>query len=96
MPNTHDVGDVVRVWGYFTSGSQYIDPDTVSLRVREPDGTVTTYTYSGSVSRSTTGSYYKDLSVTSAGDWHYKFYSTGDGQAAESNYFTAAPSVLDE
>lgn len=54
------------------------DPTTISLTIEVPAGTETTYTYAGgTVSKLSTGVYYKDVSLDSAGAWKWFWTSTG-------------------
>jgi len=88
MANRYDMGDLVRVTSTWTdplNGDAAIDPTTVYLAVQEPSGKTITYTYNVDVEvvRSSTGVYYSDISLGSAGPWYYRWYSTGTAQAAE-------------
>lgn len=57
------------------------DPTTVTLIVEDPDGTQTTYTYAlGTVTKESTGVYYKVLGttiLTKIGWWIYRWTGTG-------------------
>lgn len=95
-PNTYDLGDLVRVSAPFTrvSNGAAVDPTAVKLSVRNPAGTVTTYTYGsgdGVIVRDSTGNYHADLDTPTAGDWYYRWWSTGTGQAAEENVYNVRP-----
>jgi len=84
IPNNYDVGAVVRVTATFTTASAAVDPTTVKALVKDPAGTVTTYTYGAgtTVKRSATGVYYIDVDVTTSGEWKVRFKSTGTGKAS--------------
>lgn len=74
----YDIGDVVRIGCTFTVSGATTDPTTVTLSVKAPSGTVTSYTYAaGTVIKSGTGAYHKDLTVTETGTWYYSFVGTG-------------------
>ena len=76
--NTYDIGDVVRMTGTFTVSSVATDPTTVTLKVKNPAATVSTYTYALSqVTKSATGVYYKDTTIDTAGTWMYEWTGTG-------------------
>jgi hypothetical protein len=77
--NAYDIGDCVRLSCTFaTCSSTAGDPTTVALTIRDPDGVETEYTYAaGKVARSTTGSYYKDVTLSTAGTYYYRWVSTG-------------------
>lgn len=71
------------------------DPSTVSLIVRDPAGTETTYTYAGgTVSKASTGSYYKDLQLTQAGLWSYRWIGTGAVEAVDEDVIYVARSSI--
>jgi len=97
MINAYDVGDLVRVQGAFTNAADVaVDPTAVTAKIKTPAGVVTTYTYGvdAQLVRSTAGTYYVDVSATAAGDWYYRFASTGDGQAAGENKFYVKESAF--
>jgi len=86
--NTYDKGGAVRLKGTFTVSSVLTDPTTVTLKVKDSDGTISTYTYSGgTVTKLSTGIYYKDVTVSNDGIWYYKFESTGTVTAAKEGSF---------
>jgi hypothetical protein len=71
------------------------DPTTVTLRVREPDGTTTSYTYAGGdVTKAGAGDFYKDVSVDAAGVWAWEWVGTGTVAAAHSGAFRVAVSAV--
>lgn len=98
MSNTYDYGDLVRVIGTFTDAAgAATDPTAVLCKVRDPSGNVTTLTYGTDTAlvKSATGMYYTDINVDEVGTWHYRFYSTGTGQAAGESMFYARASAFD-
>ena len=95
--NNYHVGDKVRCTGTFeTAAGTDTDPSAVYCKVKTPGGTSTTYTYGvdAALVKSATGIYYVDVSITEAGTWHYRFYSTGTGQAAGEESFVAKDSFF--
>jgi hypothetical protein len=93
MPNEYDLGDLVHVttptpFKNVETGAA-LDPDHVYLSVRDPSGNVDIYEYSvdAEVTRVGTGDYESDISTDEEGTWYYRWWSTGDGQAAEENQF---------
>jgi hypothetical protein len=87
---TYIIGSLVRVQAAFTvvSGGAAYDPTAVGVKVRNPAGVETTYTYAGGeVKKSGTGVYYYDVDANVAGHWSYYWYGTGTGQAAENGGF---------
>jgi len=58
-----------------------VDPQTVVLRVKTPAGAITDYTYGTDVAleKEATGTYKFDLTLDRAGQWLYRWKSTGQG-----------------
>lgn len=88
MANAYDVDDGIRLSVAFTVSDVNTDPTTVTLKVQEPDGTETPYTYTlAEVTKSAVGVYYKDIIVDSSGAWFYRWEGTGTVVAATEEYF---------
>ena len=88
--NTYDIGDLVRCSVLFEDAAgTNIDPVTVSVKVKPPSGSTVTYVYLTDVAlvKESTGLYHVDVSVTIAGTWWFRWYSTGTGQAAGERKF---------
>jgi hypothetical protein len=88
--NQYDVGDLVRVTGTFTDAAgTAIDPTTVVFKVKKPDRSITTYTYGTDMQlvKESTGNYRVDISADVKGKYKYRWYSTGNGQAAGESEF---------
>lgn len=97
MANVFDIGDLVRASAAFTdSAGTAIDPTAVYLKYVTPAGVTTTLTYGVDVAlvRDSAGNYHADISATDDGDWHYRWYSTGSGQASEEHWFRVRPQVV--
>jgi hypothetical protein len=95
MPNTHFVGQGVRLRGQFTVTGSFADPNIVELYIRKPNGTVETHTLAGGgVSQETTGKFFRDIFVDSSGQWWYEFFGSGIVNADNENYFEVPISVL--
>jgi hypothetical protein len=79
---SYQVGDVVRLRAAFTDLSGVpADPTAVTVKIRNPAGTVTT---PAAVNDATAvGAFYYDLAVTSSGTWTYRFEGTGAVTAAD-------------
>ncbi len=74
----YNVGDMRRLTATCTVSGTNTDPTTLTLVVKTPSGTATSYTYSGAqLTKSATGIYYYDLSFTEAGRWKYQWKATG-------------------
>ena len=88
MTNNYVVNTTVRFGVTFTivnTGVAY-DPAVVSLEVRDPTGTLKTYTYAlGEITKSGTGLYYKDIDMSIAGQWFYYWLGDDTQNAADSN-----------
>lgn len=97
MANTYDIGDVPHVRVEFKNESgTLIDPTAVYLKYRDPAGMTTTLTYGvdAALVRESLGIYYAAIPITASGDWHYRWYSTGSGQASEEHWFRVRPQVV--
>lgn len=94
--NTYTKGQTVRMTGTFKVGGVATDPTTVSLTVETPAGTQTTYTYAlGTVTKSATGIYYKDVALSVAGEWCYGWTGTGTAAGFDDARISVTPSLLD-
>jgi len=89
MASTYDKGDLLRLTGTFTNVSgTATDPTTVTLKIKAPGTALATYTYALSqVTKSTTGVYYKDISLATVGIWHYRWEGTGAVESATEGWF---------
>jgi hypothetical protein len=87
--NLYSVGDVVRLSGAFTSSSVAVDPSVVTVTIREPTGSRTTYTYGvgAAVVKDSVGNYHLDHTIAMAGFHWYRWLSTGVGAAASEQKF---------
>ena len=91
------VGDTVHLeTGFYVDGT-LTDPTTVTLVVTDASGnTEGTYTYAGgTVTKSSTGVYYKDLAVDEDGVWEYKWTATGTVADVSDGTFTVWPVTVD-
>jgi hypothetical protein len=81
--NSYALGKVVRVQGTFAQNSIAVDPTTVSVLLRRPDGIKRTYVYGtdAEVIRQATGIYYLEYPTVLAGQHWYRWSSTGNGRA---------------
>lgn len=88
------IGKIIRLGATFEVDSVATDPTTVSLIVQDPDGVDTTYTYPASVSKSATGVYYYDLTLSAAGLYCYRWVGTGAAAAVEEGNIQSAESLV--
>lgn len=92
--NTHDVGEVVRVTGLFKDINEVLaDPTAVFFSYIDPSGNTTNLQYLVNVAlvKDSTGTYHVDIEVDEAGDYHYRWVSTGTGKGAEIGQFMVKP-----
>ncbi len=73
----YDLNDAPTFRCEFQVSSVDTDPTTVSLLVRKPDGTTTTYTYSATITKDSTGNYSKQVTLDQRGIWYYAWTGTG-------------------
>lgn len=95
--SNYPVGNTIRVTAAFTnSAGTAIDPTAVYCTVLSPAGVTTTYQYGvdGALIKDSTGNYHLDIDASSAGEWRYRWYSTGTGKAAEESVFWVDDSDL--
>lgn len=75
---SYTVGTTVKVSCTFAVASTLTDPTSVTLKVKDPGANTDTYTYAGgSVTKASTGSYYKSIVPDEAGVWHFQWIGTG-------------------
>ena len=92
----YEVGDLVTLQATFTSIDGVVtDPTTVTLSVQDPGGTITAYTYAGlDITKVATGIYRYALSITTPGQWVYRWAGTGTVQAASPDRIITAASTV--
>lgn len=95
IPNVYDIGDSVRLSVTFTVGTTPTDPTTITAKVRNAAGTVTTYTYAAAqITKDSTGVYHLDITVNLSGTWVYRFEGTGTCIAAIEQILYVEPSAF--
>lgn len=80
-------GELVRCSGFFSQDGTPVTPTTVTVKIKSPAGTISTYTYPATVSIDDQGKYYVNVDANITGRWWYRFESTGTGQAAKEAAF---------
>lgn len=91
----YDIGDVVRVTETFTVNGTPTDPSTLTVKVKIPAGTITTYVYGvdAQVVRSSAGVFYVDVTPATPGTYAVRFHGTGAAApGADEQTFTVDPS----
>ncbi len=76
------VNDTVRLEVNWQNDSGVdLDPTTdVTLKIRSPSGTTSTYTYSDAeITKSSAGDYYYDLTPDKSGRWWFRWEASGTG-----------------
>lgn len=78
MVNEYNKGQKVKLSGTFTVAESPTDPTGVMLKLKNPAGEVTSYTYAaGEITKTDTGDYEKEISADLEGVYHYGFIGTG-------------------
>lgn len=87
--NHYVQGQLVRVYMRFKDDDGALaDPTSVTLKVENPAGTVSTYTYAGGhITKESTGVYFYDIDANQAGRWYYRTVGAGALQAAGQDSF---------
>lgn len=87
MANTYDIGDKVKITGYFTTGGVASDPVTVRVIVKNPAGVSTTYTYPNAfITKEAVGRYSFQVLGNAAGNWYYRM-DDGIANVATESFF---------
>ena len=91
MGTTYDVGDTIRHTAAYTdTGGNPIDPTTITVRRKTPDGAVTAQTTG--ITNPTSGSHYVDTVTTSSGLYEITVSSTGNIVQTVQGWFSVRPS----
>lgn len=91
--NVYHIGQRVRLTATFSVIGVNTDPTTVTLKVKDPLGVISTYTYAlNEITKSAQGVYYKDISIDEDGEWYYNFTGTGSVEAADETFLLAEES----
>lgn len=88
--NTYEIGDAVRCTTSFRNDAgQLFDPTTVKFSYKRPDETVITKIFGtdAEIVKDAVGKYRIDVAATAAGEWFYRWFSEGNGQAAAERAF---------
>jgi hypothetical protein len=91
MANEYGLGDLVRITGTFENAAGVdIDPTSVFVKYKDPSGNETSLEFGvdAEVVQDATGIYHVDVDANEAGDWPYRFESTGTGQAGRETEFS--------
>lgn len=99
MPNTYDIGDLVRIRATFVSTDLVTpaDPSTIIFRTLNPLTGVACFSFvaaGASITRAGVGAYYKDITPNAQGQWAYNALATGGVQAAAESSFNVQHSAF--
>lgn len=88
-----ELGNIVQMNVQFVdSNGTPADPDTVTLRVKNPDNTVSVYTYPATVEKVGTGDYFYQITTDQAGVVFYRWEGSGAVVATGEGQFEVTPS----
>ena len=104
MIASYDVSDRVRLGNHSSNtntgaitdvNGDAVDPTDITMVVKGPDGTATTYTFNGTptLSKENTGRYYVDVTLDAAGLWSYALVGAGTAVFREEAQLHARKSV---
>ena len=80
---------------FWDDNGALVDSPTFDLKIEDPAGSVTTYSYPGyDITKDSTGTYHHDLIVNLPGRWFYQVESTGTIIAVAYNAFLVEPQVI--
>jgi hypothetical protein len=90
--STFQVGDKVVITSTFTdpaASDALVDPSVVTYKVKNPNGSTSTYTYGtdSEAAKTSTGIYTLKINITMAGVWKWRSYCTGNFQGAAQGSF---------
>lgn len=71
------------------------DPTTLTAKVRQPNGTETSYTWAGgTVTRDSLGVFHRDTDLNASGEWVVRYIATGAVVDAIEHSIVVPPSAL--
>lgn len=88
--NQAPLGSLIRCSVVFTNDAGVpSDPGEVNFQLHNPNGSPTNYVYgtNAELVKDSVGHYHVDVNGSISGKWAFRFYSTGDGQAANESSF---------
>lgn len=89
--NYYDIGDRIRLTATFRNSATILDsPDTVTWRVKDPAGIITTPTDAPQGA----GVHQTTVNVTASGIWYYRAEGSDNPKAAGENRFVARDSAF--
>ena len=97
MPDKlYDPGTCIRLSVVFEVEGVETDPTTVSLKVRKPSASTTTYTYPATITKDSVGRYHMDTTPAAGeqGRWFYKWIGTGTAAVEGERSFRVREQVI--
>lgn len=87
--NIYKKGQKVRISVAFTVSEVATDPTTVTAKIKDPSGNISSYVYgvAGELVKDSTGNYHVDVTTDENAEWHYRFEGTGTCVAVEEGSF---------
>ena len=94
--DSYDLGDTRRLSAVFTVAANSppaTDPTTLTFKMREPDGTVTSYVEGtdAELVKDSTGNFHVDWLTAKAGRHVYRWIGTGAAAEADTGEFEVLP-----
>ena len=94
MATTYTQGSRIRITGTFKDSAGVLtNPTTITLKVRDGDGVITTYN-NIDLTNSSTGVWFKDFTLSIAGAWKFWFASTAGLVTAGGSEFTVTVALV--
>lgn len=94
----YDIGDAPTLQAIFQDrNGANIDPDEVFFSLRNPLGAENKLTFGTDLDlkNPAPGVYEVEVNIYLSGYWYYRWFSTGDGQAAEEGRFYVRPQKVE-
>ena len=94
----YTIGEKVRLLATYSDPQTgtLLDPAAVYVSWKDPDGNITQKQHGTDpeLVKDAVGTYHIDIDASAAGQWTYRWWSTGTGQAAGEGAFAVAPSAV--
>lgn len=90
----YDPGSTIRLGANFRTQGALADPTTVTLKVKDPSGVVSTFTHPADLTKDAVGRYHKDITPTAPGQWYYRYFATGAVEATIEETFRVRETVI--
>lgn len=93
MPE-YQLGDVIKLSANFQNNSVDVDPSAVTLKVKSPVGTISSYVYGtdSELVKDSVGDYSLNYTPSLEGRYAFRWVSTGTNAGADEGFFDIAES----